>query len=83
MRVFPRANALVVLIGGLVAMGLFSQSADGGEPEVRIWDGAEHYQGMWDAWPNCRKNRAAWEQVPYGKTDYRFKGDTVLENRFF
>ena len=52
------------------------------EGTVRIWDvnkkyPMKHYD--FRAW----KDRANWSQVPYGTTDYTFKGDVVLEGRNF
>ena len=46
---------------------------------VVIWDTNRKYTHFFvgfEAW----KDREQWTQVPYGKTDYTFKGDVVLEN---
>ena len=53
------------------------------EGTVRIWDAGKHWGSMWTAWAVSFKNKDKWKQVPYGITDYKFKGDTVLENKFF
>lgn len=51
---------------------------------VRLWDTCHHYSQKFysmheTAWPD----RADWRQVPYGTTDYQFKGDPVLEGHNF
>jgi hypothetical protein len=46
---------------------------------VRIWDTNEkylHFYVGFVAW----EDREQWTQVPYGKTDYEFKGEAVMEN---
>jgi hypothetical protein len=79
---------LVIGIGILVTGG-FCQSAGAAEASegetqtAKIHDAGKHYPGNWTAWAISFKNKAAWKQVPYDKTDYQFNGDTVLENKFF
>ena len=49
---------------------------------VRIWDANKRYtMKHYDmrAWPD----RAVWSQVPYGTTDYQFRGDCILEGENF
>jgi len=51
-------------------------------PGVILWDTGEKLtEKHYDLRPY--KNRASWEQVPYGITDYQFAGSAVLENEFF
>lgn len=76
----------VIFAGVVLAAGGFwtsANAADAKSPTVKIFDAGKHYQGMWTAWSNSFKNKAAWKQVPYNQTDYQFKGDEVLENKFF
>ncbi|MFQ6097313.1 MAG: hypothetical protein ACE5O2_06245 [Armatimonadota bacterium] len=52
--------------------------------QVRLWDANQRYSdkfyGMRDtAW----KGRADWTQVPYGTTQYLFRGDPILEGANF
>ena len=50
--------------------------------EVKLWDTGKHYthkNPMWDA----LRDKANWKLVPYGKTDYKPKGDLMIENEFF
>ncbi|MCK4625488.1 MAG: hypothetical protein KAV00_09285 [Phycisphaerae bacterium] len=76
----------VVLVGLAPAAGESPKSAGktkSNSATLKIWDAGKHYPGNWTAWAISFKNRAAWKQVPYEKTDYKFNGDTVLENKFF
>ncbi len=55
----------------------------GGGPGIRLWDTGrtvtkKHY-GMARQWAY----RNEWKLVPYGKTDYKFKGDAMLEGESF
>lgn len=48
---------------------------------VRIWDTNKkvlYFYVGFVAW----EDRKQWTQVPYGVTDYAFKGDAVLENEY-
>lgn len=48
---------------------------------VRIWDTNKkylHFYVGFVAW----EDREQWTQVPYGKTDYVFKGEAVMENDY-
>jgi len=50
-------------------------------PGVRLWDTGKVYaqkNPMSAAW----KDRANWVQVPYGTTDYRARGDLMVENDY-
>ncbi len=50
--------------------------------KVRIWDTMgkdSHKHYGCEAW----KRRAKWVQVPYGKLDYKFQGDPILEGHNF
>ncbi|MCK4625391.1 MAG: hypothetical protein KAV00_08785 [Phycisphaerae bacterium] len=49
---------------------------------VRIWDTNKKYMRKS---PSSRalKDRPKWSPVPYGKTDYKPRGDLMLENEYF
>jgi len=81
-----RAIGLAVVIGVVLFTGGFWTSANaakGDSATAKIYDAGKHWGSMWTAWSFSFKNKDKWKQVPYGVTDYKFKGDTVLENKFF
>ena len=58
-----------------------AQRRGGDDPTVRLWDTGRVYtqkNPMSAAW----KDRAHWTQVPHGTTDYRARGDLMVENEY-
>jgi len=58
-----------------------AQEHGGDKPIVRLWDTGKVYarkNPMHAAW----KDRGNWLQVPHGTTDYRARGDLMIENEY-
>jgi len=49
---------------------------------VRLWDTGKTYTEKYPC-PQAFKDRANWVQVPYGTTDYKPRGDLMLEGETF
>ncbi len=49
---------------------------------VRIWDTNKKYMRKMPS-GRALKDRPKWSPVPYGKTDYKPRGDLMLENEYF
>ncbi|MCK4626916.1 MAG: hypothetical protein KAV00_16510, partial [Phycisphaerae bacterium] len=49
---------------------------------VRIWDTNKKYMRKMPS-GRAMKDRPKWSPVPYGKTDYKPRGDIMLENEYF
>ncbi|RLI99161.1 MAG: hypothetical protein DRP08_07515, partial [Candidatus Aenigmatarchaeota archaeon] len=49
------------------------------EGDVILWDTNKKYDYKYPFW-DAYNDRANWTQVPYGTTNYTFKGDAMIEN---
>ena len=70
-----RIYVIIILLSAIFVFG----SNRPAWAKVTIWDANKKYKGKYYnlvALPD----KAKWTQVPYGSTDYTFKGDAIVEN---
>ncbi|MCK4626248.1 MAG: hypothetical protein KAV00_13100, partial [Phycisphaerae bacterium] len=87
MSMMRKTSALLAVLAGVfLTYQPTSARADGYTPlpsgTARIWDSVKKYSMKhydFRAW----KDKQNWLQVPYGTTDYKFKGNAILEGESF
>ncbi len=68
----------------LTVIGLVLSAAGRALGDIRLWDANHRYpEKSYSMTETAWKDRKDWRQVPYGTTEYGFKGDAVLEGENF
>ena len=83
MRVVLKTGlAIVTMVIILKAGCLRGQAQPPQDPAVRVWDTGKAYTQKGPSW-GAFNDKANWKSVPYGATDYKPKGDLMVDNEYF